>query len=89
MLGKGIPKYIVDMPLDVLKTPMGAMIGNMVSGMNSQANANSTPLFDPRSVEGANNNQAMNFGGSGTSVGSGWDKNKGKGMVLELSEYSK
>ncbi len=84
LLGKGIPSHIVDMPLEVLKTPMGSMIGNMVSGMNTQANAQSTPLFDPRAMEGANNPQAMNFGGTGTSVGSGWDKNKGKGMVLEL-----
>jgi thiol-disulfide isomerase/thioredoxin len=39
-------------------------------------------------MEGQNNPQAMNFGGSGTSVGSGWDKNKGKGMVLELNNQN-
>lgn len=33
LTGKGIPRYIVDLPLDILKTPMGAMINNMVSGM--------------------------------------------------------
>lgn len=52
LIGTGIPRYIVDLPLQVLKTPMGAMIGNMVSGMQNQANAQSTPMFDPRSLEG-------------------------------------
>jgi len=52
LLGTGIPKYIVDLPLEVLKTPMGAMIGNMVSGMQNQANAQSHPMFDPRAMEG-------------------------------------
>lgn len=64
LLGTGIPKYIVDLPLEVLKTPMGAMIGNMVSGMQNQANAQSHPMFDPRAMEGQNNPQAMNFGSS-------------------------
>lgn len=70
LTGTGIPKYIVDLPLDVLKTPMGQMIGNMVSGMQNQANAASTPMFDPRAMEGQNNPQAMNFGGAGGNAGS-------------------
>lgn len=65
LLGQGIPNHIVNMPLEVLKTPMGKMIGNMVTSMQSQANASSHPLFDPRAVEGQNNPQAMNFGGGG------------------------
>lgn len=81
LTGTGIPRHIIDLPLEVLKTPMGAMIGNMVSGMQNQANAQSSPMFDPRSLEGANNPDAMNFSGSN----SGWDVNKGKGMVLELN----
>ena len=85
LTGTGIPRHIVDLPLEVLKTPMGAMIGNMVSGMQNQANAQSSPMFDPRAMEGANNPQAMNFGTGGTSVGSGYDPNKGKGIVLELN----
>ena len=65
LIGKGIPDHIVNLPLDVLKTPMGQMIGNMVNGMQNQAVAASHPMFDPRMMEGQNNPQAMNFGGSG------------------------
>jgi len=66
------------------------MIGNMVSGMNDQANAASHPLFDPREMEGSNNSQAMNFGGSGTTVGTG-TTNKWSGpsnVVVELNSQT-
>lgn len=49
---------------------MGRQMAGMVENMNSQANANSNPMFDPRFMEGANNPQAMNFGGAGQSIGS-------------------
>ena len=71
LIGKGIPSHIVNLPLDVLKTPMGAMIGNAISGFQNQANSASTPMFDPRSLEGQNNPQAMNFGAPGGNVGGG------------------
>jgi len=61
LIGNGIPKHIVDLPLQALKTPMGRQISNMVGNMQHQANSQSHPLFDPRAMEGANNPQAMNF----------------------------
>lgn len=81
LLGNGIPSHIVNLPLNVLKTPMGQMIGNMVSGMQNQANAQSHPMFDPRAMEGQNNPQAMNFGSqSGSNPYAGASK-----VVTELT----
>lgn len=83
LTGDPIPKYITGLPSEVLSTPMGGMIMNMVNGQQQQAQGNSHPLFSPSMVEG-NNNQSSLFGGQGQTLGGGGASTMGQ--VVELKD---
>lgn len=57
LTGTGIPSHIIDLPKEVLATPMGKQLLQMMGG-----GANN--IMDPRSVEGNHNTQQMplNYG---------------------------
>ena len=59
LTGKKIPSYITGLPNEVMSTPMGGMIMNMMTNAQNQATQNSSPIFHPSQVEGSNNQSAM------------------------------
>ena len=59
LTGKGIPRHIIDLPKEVLATPMGKQLMQMMGGQGGN-------IMDPRQYEGNNNAQQMDLNyGSG------------------------
>ena len=55
LVGNGIPKHIVDLPTEVLATPMGRSLLQMMGGQNGMN------IMDPRAMEGEHNPQQMHL----------------------------
>jgi len=68
LTGEHIPAHITDLPNEVLKTPMGAQIMNMVNGMQNQAQQQSSPMFNNPQGNNMNSNQ-VSPGIQGTTLG--------------------
>lgn len=71
LVGKGIPAHIVALPAEVLKTPAGSMIMNMVGNMQGQAQQNSNPMFYPQGngqQQQQVSGQGQNFQGGGLAI---------------------
>ena len=60
LLSKSIPAEILHLPQEVLATPMGQSLMQMMGGA----------MFDPRALEGENNPQQMHFGQQSQNSGS-------------------
>lgn len=60
LIGTGIPKHIVNLPNEVLNTPIGRNLLGMMGGQGGN-------IMDPRAYEGAHNSQQMhlNYGAGG------------------------
>ena len=54
LTGSGIPRHIIDLPNEVLKTPMGKQLMQMMGGSGNN-------IMDPRTMEGAHNPQQMHL----------------------------
>lgn len=54
LTGTGIPSHIVDLPNEVLATPMGKQLLQMMGGAGNN-------IMDPRSFEGNHNSQQLNL----------------------------
>jgi desumoylating isopeptidase 1 len=54
LTGSGIPSHIIDLPNEVLATPMGKQLLQMMGGQGNN-------IMDPRSFEGSNNSQQLNL----------------------------
>lgn len=54
LTGEGISRHIIDLPNDVLATPMGKQLLQMMGGSGNN-------IMDPRTVEGNHNSQQMNL----------------------------
>jgi thiol-disulfide isomerase/thioredoxin len=54
LTGSGIPSHIIDLPNEVLATPMGKQLLQMMGGAGQN-------MMDPRTVEGDHNSQQMHL----------------------------
>lgn len=54
LTGSGIPRHIVDLPNEVLATPMGKQLLQMMGGAGGN-------VMDPRTFEGSHNSQQMHL----------------------------
>lgn len=75
LLGSGIPQRIVGLPAEVLTTPLGAMIGNMMRGMQDQMGSRMGAAggsADPfAGFPGSGSDSALGDGAAGSDGGGG------------------